>query len=102
MAYKKGAIISMRKDFDYRNRVGPGRSHGDCAITSPSSKGAGGDGELPLFGEKNPLHPALLHEGGGETRMILQRKAHSAIALRRRSSEEFVYRPEEGPLDAKF
>jgi hypothetical protein len=40
-----------------------------------------GDVELHLFGDKNPLHPTLLHQGGGENRMLLQRKAHSAIAL---------------------
>jgi hypothetical protein len=34
---------------------------------SPLTEGGWGDGEFPLFGEKNPLHPALLHEGGGES-----------------------------------
>jgi hypothetical protein len=71
---------------------------------SPLTEGGWGDGEFPLFGEKNPLHPALLHEGGGESgkpsriegggenrmlldegggqaRMLFQRKPHSAIAL---------------------
>jgi hypothetical protein len=57
--------------------LGPGRS---CYV-SPFIEGGKGDGELHLFGDKNSLHPTLLHPGGGENRMLLQRKAHSAIIL---------------------
>jgi hypothetical protein len=39
---------------------------GRSGYTSPFIEGGWGDGELHLFGDKNPLHPTLLHQGGGE------------------------------------